>query len=312
MKRKEGSFFNMFTSLKRVIRLGWLNFKRQSGLTLATVSIIVMSIFLITSLFLLQGMTNFLVSNLKERVDISVYFKKDSSEEDILKVKTELSENPEVKNIEYISKEKALDRFTERHKEDLIVIESLAEVGRNPLLASLNIKAWQASQYEAISNFLEKGPYQGLIEKVDYYQNKEIIERIFKISSNINLVGIVFGLIFGLVAILVAFNTIRLAIYSSREEISIMRLVGASNWFIRGPFLIQGIIVGIAATFFTLLIFTLVLFFFSPRIEVFLPGFNLFGYFREHLFTLLFIQLATGIGLGVISSFIAIRKYLKA
>lgn len=301
----------MPTSLKRITRSGWLNFKRQSALSFATVSIMVMTIFLITSLVFLQGMTNFLISNLKERVDISVYFKKDSSEEDILKVKNELSQNPEVKSVEYTSREEALDTFIERHKEAPILIESLTEIGENPFLASLNIKAWQASQYEAVFNFLEKGAYQDLIEKVDYYKNKEVIDRIFEVSSNINLAGIIFSFVLGLIAILVAFNTIRLAIYNSREEISIMRLVGASNWFIRGPFLIQGIIAGVAATIFTFLIFIIAVFFLGPKIEALLPDFNLLSYFQEHFWTLLLIQLATGIGLGVFSSFIAIRKYLK-
>ena len=301
----------MLVALKRIIHSGWLSFRRQTALSFATVFIMVMAIFLITSLFLLQGMTKFLIADLQDKVDISVYFKKDSSEEDILRVKAELSKNPEIKNVDYVSREEALEKFIARHKEDPILIESLVEVGENPLLASLNIKAWQASQYTAISNFLAKGPYQELIEKVDYYRNKEVIGRIFEISSNINLAGIIFSLILGFIAIVVAFNTTRLAIYNSREEISIMRLVGASSWFVRGPFIVQGIIVGVIATFLTVLIVTIGVFFFSSRIDLFIPGFSLFGYFKAHFFTLLFIQLATGVGLGVISSWIAVRKYLK-
>lgn len=301
----------MFTLLKRIIRSGWLNLKRQSGLTFATFFIMVMTISLVTFLFLFQGMTQFLISDLKEKIDISVYFKKDSTEEDILEVKEELAQTSEVKSVEYISREEALEKFTQRHKDNPILMESLAEVGENPLLASLNIKAGQASQYEAVSNFLETGPFKNLIEKIDYRQNREIIEKVFMISSNINFTGIAFGLILGFIALLVAFNTIRLAIYSSREEISIMRLVGASNWFIRGPFIFQGIVVGIAATLITLLIFTIAIFFLSPKIETLLPGFNLLSYFGGHFWILLLIQLTTGIGLGVISSWIAIRKYLE-
>src|SRR3989344_2614846 len=225
----------MFVSLKRIIRSGWSNFRRQTALSFATVSIMVMTIFLITSLFLFQGTTNFLISLLEGRVNISVNFKKDISEDDILRVKEELSQSPEVKNVEYISREDALARFTEKHKEDLVILESLVEVGANPFLASLNIKAFQATQYDAISTFFSQDPYQELVEKIDYFQNKQIIERIFKISTSVKFAGSLLGLILGLIAVLVAFNTIRLAIYSSREEISIMRLVGASKWFIRGP-----------------------------------------------------------------------------
>jgi len=301
----------MINSLKRIIRSGWLNLKRQSALSVATISIMIMTISLVTLLFLLQGIAQFLTSDLQGRIDVSVYFKEDSQAEDILKLKDELSHNPEVKNIEYVSREDALARFTQKHKDDPTLIQSLAEVGENPLLSSLNIHAFQSNQYEQIATFLENSSFGNIIEKVDYRQNKQIIEEISKISRNIRTAGIVFSIILGIVALLVAFNTVRLAIYSSREEISIMRLVGASNWFIRGPFLIQGIIAGIIATFFTLFIFTIIILFFNSKIGAFLPGFSLLNYFKNNLFSLVLIQLATAIGIGVISSIVAIRRYLE-
>ena len=301
----------MLVALKRIIKAGFLNFQRQGGLTFATISIMVMTISLVTFLFLFQGTIHFLVLDLQEKVDISVYFKKDSLKEDILSVKDEISKVPEVKSVEYISREEALERFTEKHKDDPLLMESLAEVGDNPLSASLNIKTWQASQYEAVTNFLEGASFKNFIDKVDYYQNKAIIEKIFEISANIRLAGIIFSLFLGAIAILVAFNTIRLAIYNSREEIAIMRLVGASNWFIRGPFLIQGIVAGISATLVTILIFALLTLFLNSKLEVLLPGFSLFNYFLSNFWILLLIQLVVGIGLSTISSIIAMRKYLE-
>ena len=301
----------MFIALKRIIKTGWLNFHRQGGLTFATVSIMVMTISLITFLFLFQGIIQSLILDLQEKVDISVYFKKDSLEEEILRAKDEISKIPEVKSIEYVSREEALDRFTQKHKDDPLLMEALAEVGENPLLASLNIKTYQASQYEYLANFFEGASFQNTIEKVDYHQNKVIIEKIFAISSNIRLIGIIFSLLLGTIAVLVAFNTTRLAIYNSKGEISIMRLVGASNWFIRGPFLVQGIIAGIVATLITLSLFVLLTFFLNSRLEVLLPNFSLFDYFLNNFAILLLIQLATGIGLSTISSIVAIRKYLQ-
>jgi len=301
----------MLVSLKRIIRAGWLNLKRQSGLSFATIFIMTMTISLITAVYLLQGSTQFLVSYLQEKVDISVYFKEDSLEEDIIKTKEELTKISEVKNVEYISREEALNRFIENHKDDLVLIESLVEVGKNPLPASLNIKSWQASQYEAVSSFLENSQFKNLIDKIDYRKNKEIIEKVFEVSSGIKTTGIVFSLVLAAVVFLVAFNTIKLAIYSTREEISIMRLVGASNWFIRGPFIFQGVIIGVIATIATLLIFTVISFFLGPKTEIILPGFNVFNYFKNNLFTIILMQLVAGIGLGVASSWIAMRKYLE-
>ena len=301
----------MFISLKRIIKAGLLNFRRQDGLIFATVSIMVMTISLITFLFLFQGIVQHLISDLQEKVDVSVYFKKDSLEVEILGVREEISKIPEVKSIEYVSKEEALNRCTQRHKDDPLLMEALAEVGDNPLLASLNIKAWQANQYEALANFLEGFSSNNLIEKVDYHKNKAVIGKIFEVSSNIRLAGIIFSLLLGIIAIVIAFNTTRLAIYNSKDEIAIMRLVGASNWFIRGPFLVQGIIVGIIATVITVLLFASGTFFLGTKLETLLPGFNLFSYFLNNFWALLLIQLIAGVGLSIISSAIAIRKHLK-
>jgi len=138
-----------------------------------------------------------------------------------------------------------------------------------------------------------------------------VIEKIFSITFAINRTGVVLSLILAIIAFLVAFNQVRLAISNSKEEIFIQRLVGASNWFIRGPFLLQGVISGFFAALITLLIFIPLVYSLSPKMEVFFPGLNLFGYFINNFFLILLIQILTGIGVGVISSIIAIRKYLK-
>lgn len=300
----------MLVLLKRIIRAGWLNFIRNSGLSIATCFIIAMTIFLITSLFLLRDVTKFLIENLQEKVDISVYFKETTSEEEILELKDEIAKIPEVKNVEYISRVEALDRFIQRYKDNPAVIESLNEVG-NPLLPALNIRAWQANQYTAVTSFLENTSQKDLIDKVDYFQRKPVIERIFSITTAINIIGISLFIILATIAVLVAFNQIRLAIYNSREEIGIQRLVGASNWFIRGPFLIQGVISGFLAAVATLLIFSLTVFLLSPKFAILVPSLNIFNSFLGKFWLFFLIQLLTGIGLGVFSSIIAIRKYLE-
>jgi len=304
----------MFILIKRIFKSGWLSFSRDGGLAAATCFIMVMTIFLATSLFLLRDVGQFLISTIQEKADISVYFKEGAPEEDILKVKEEISEIPEVKSVKYVSKEEALESFVQRHKDDPILMESLEEVGGNPFLAALNIRAFQASQYQAVANFLDDAlspSLKDLVEKVDYYQRKSVIERIFALTSGMGKAGISLSIVLAIVAILVAFNTIRLAILNQKEEIKVQRLVGASNWFIRGPFLVQGAISGIFATIICLLIFTLICWFLSPKIEILFSGLNVWRYFTGNFFTIILIQLVTGIGLGVISSTIAIRRYLK-
>jgi len=138
-----------------------------------------------------------------------------------------------------------------------------------------------------------------------------VIEKVFALANGVNKVGFFLGIIFGAIAVLISFNTVRIAIHSSKEEISIMRLVGASNWFIRGPFLVQGVIVGFIAVIITLLITFGFSYFLNSKIMSLAPEINLWEIFISNLLILLLIQLATGVGLGIISSYIAVRKYLK-
>ena len=301
----------MFTLIKRIFKSGWLSFSRDGSLAVATCFIMLIPIFLASSLFLLKDVSQFLISTIQEKADISVYFKESAPEEDILEVKEEISEIPEVKSVKYVSKAEALESFVQKHKDDPVLMESLEEVGGNPFLGALNIRAFEASQYQAVANFFETGTFENLIEKVDYYQRQPVIERIFALTSGMGKGGISLSIVLAIVAILVAFNTIRLAIINQKEEIKVQRLVGASNWFIRGPFLVQGAISGIFAVIICLLIFTLFCWFLSPKIEILFSGLNTWRYFTGNFFTIILIQLATGIGLGVISSTIAIRKYLK-
>ena len=188
---------------------------------------------------------------------------------------------------------------------------SLEIVGQNPLLASLNIKAFSANQYLAISEFLQNTPLASIISDVDYFDRAPVIERLSALTAGIQSAVLLVTLFAGFIAMLVVFNTIRVTIYSSRDEIEIMRLVGASNWFIRGPFIIQGIIVGVLATLITTLLFFPLTLFVGIKLQAFVPGFDLFSYFANNLLLIVFLQLVTGVLLGVVSSFLAIRKYLK-
>ncbi len=301
----------MFVSIKRMFFAGWRGLARDGGMIVANIFIMTMAVSVISSLFLFKDISRFLVDSIQEKVDVSIYFKAEAAEEDILKVREEIAEIPEIKEINYVSKEEALEKFTRKHGNNPVLMDSLTEVGINPFLASLGVKAFQAYQYEAVVSFLESPSYNGLIEKVDYYERKPVIERIYVLTSNFNKTGIVFSIILVLLAALVAFNTIRLSIYNSREEIKIQRLVGAANWFIRGPFVIQGIICGFFAALICLLIFALMTWGFDSKAEFLFPGLGLFAFFTANFWLIFLIQLLSGIILGIISSFIAVKKYLK-
>jgi len=301
----------MLTSFSRIIVSGWLHFWRNIWLSSATISVLFLALFVAAILLFLGFTTTHIARILEDKVDISVYFIPEISEENILDVKSQLLGFQEVKNVEYVSREQALETFRERHKDNPLIIASLEELEENPLRASLSIKAYQASSYAAIAEFLGSESMGSLVEKVDYRENKDLIERLFTITGNIKKAGLVSSAMLSLIAVLVAFNTVRLAIYNEKDSIAIMRLVGAGDWFIRGPFIVQGMLVGFFAALLSTLAMVILAIIFSERLNAFIPGLNMLGYFKTNILLFLAVEFGGGVILGSLSSFIAIRNYLK-
>ncbi len=302
----------MFTNLKRILKFGWQGFSRNMGLGSQAIFIITVAVLVITSLIIFNELSNFLISQAREKVDIAVYFKKEVPESEILELKQELSKfSPGIENISYVSRAQAQENFLQRHKEDPLYLRALEEVGENPFLSYLNIKAKSPNFYAQISDFLTSGPFQNMIEKISYYESEKIINRLFSLTNNIKLGGILLSLILGILVVLITFNTVKLTIFAFREEISTMKLVGASNWFVRGPFLVQSLFYGIFAVLIANLVFFGIFNFLNSRIENWILGFSILDYFQENFLMLLVIQIIFAFVLGIFSSLIAVRKYLK-
>lgn len=267
-------------------------------------------LFVVSSLFVLQGMAAFLVERLHEGIDVSAYFKEPVSEEEILEVRRQVAELQEVKEVEYVSREEALRRFVEAYEGEEAVLAPLRAVGRNPLLAHLNVKARNPSHYSQIAQFLSQEAFASAIESVDFHDRAPVIERLDLLASGIRVGALAVIVVLSAIAVLVAFNTIRLTIHNSKEEIEIMRLVGASNWFIRGPFFVQGVLVGAAASFGAFAVLFLLGLGARGSLYAF-SGFDVVAFLADRVLLFLPLLLMVGIGLGVVSSAIAINRYLK-
>ncbi|KKS92208.1 MAG: Cell division ABC transporter, permease protein FtsX [Parcubacteria group bacterium GW2011_GWC1_43_12] len=300
------------TTLTRILKSGWQSFWRNYWLSTATVAVMTLALMVVAGLSIFNVMTQEVVSILEGKVDVSVYFHNDAEEAKIIQVKEELQELDEVKSIEYISKEDALAQFQERHKDDPMILQSLQELDQNPLEASLNVKANFASQYESLANYLSQDRFQGIIDKINYKQNKEIISRLNRMTASIQKTGWGISLVLALLAVLVSFNTVRLTMFNWRDEISVMRLVGAGNWFIRGPFLVEGIIYGIVAGAITLILLFPILYILTPKVSSFLPGINLIEFYQANFLQYSVLIIGVGVIIGGVSSLIAVRRYLKA
>ncbi len=302
------------TYLKRVIRIGFINFVRNGYVSLASVLIMTVALSVVSSLVFTKAVLDSTLNQIKEKVDINVYFTTSAPEDDILTLKKRIEGMPEVDKVFYSSREEELERFKERHQNDELTLQALEEIGQNPLGASLNIKAKDPSQYEGIAGFLEnqkKESQASIIDKVNYNKNKEAISALNKIIGASKKLGIAAVLFFALVALLITFNTTRLTIYMYREEISVMRLVGASASYIKGPFVVTGLLYGLIGTILTMLLLLPISYWAGPYTEALGTGLSTWSYYLGSILKFFAILIISGFGIGALSSYLAVKKYLK-
>lgn len=301
--------------VRRIVKGGFLNFIRNGFVSLSSVLVMTITLMVFVSLVFFQAVLNYSLIELKDKVDVTVFFVPGAQESEILSIKESLEELPEVKEVEYISQEAALEQFKERHQNDYLTLKALEEVGTNPLGATINVKARDASQYETIADFLENDDALGSsqrtsIDKVNYFQNKLVIDRLISITENARRLGLILTLLLVLMSIIITFNTIRLTIYIAREEISVMRVVGARSYYVRGPFIVEGMIYGFVSSLITMLLYFPISTWLGANMTGFL-GINLGSYYGANFFQLLVVTIIFGMLLGAISSFLATRAYLK-
>ncbi len=301
----------MVTIISRILHYGFNNFRRNGWLSTTTVIIMVLSLLVFIGLILFNVLTDRAVATVQDKIDISVYFKPATPEDQILSVKQALESLSEVKNVNYISSDQALENFKLVHKDDETITQAVNELEENPLEPSLSIKAQQPNQYAMIAQRLGDPNLAALIDKVSYAENQKVIDSLTAIINNVNRGGFALTVIMALIAGLVVFNTVRLAIYSNRDEIGIMRAVGASNSLVRGPYVVEGVIAGIIAAVASIVVAAPVVYAISPFFRASIEGFDIFRYFFANILVLIGYQILFGILIGGLSSFIAVRRYLK-
>lgn len=303
----------MADSYRRVVKFALTYFYRNKGMSLAAIFVLTLTTLLVTGLFLLHGASNYLIQEIQSKIDITAYFNQDTPEDTILSVKDELlKDSINIKSVEYVSEDDALSDFLQKHKDNDVFSKAIEELGDNPFLPSLNIITnGDSTQYEKVANILQSPQFSSLINKVDFSEKKATIEKVFSVTKSLNEFGLAIGAILIFIAVCVVFNTIRLIIDSSKEEISTMKIVGASDWFIKAPFVVEGAIFGIIAFIICLSLTLLIVFSLTHFVSILMPGFSLFGYFVANFLLIALIQIVVGAGLGIVSSLIVVRKYLK-
>ncbi len=302
-------------STKRTIRSGYLNFRRSGLPTASSIVMMMITLSIITFFIYSQAVLTNSLERIKDKVDVTVYFIPGTSEDTIANIENDLKNLPEVKDVTYTSADDSIAAFKEKHANDYLTLQALNELSSNPLGASLKVKAKDPSQYESISNYFSSDNVVSqntlnVIDKIDYSQNKIIIDKLNSIIDNSKKLGFAISLIFIIVSIFITYNTLRLMIFISKEDISTMKLVGASKSYIRGPFIVSGIFIGAVASIFTIVLFLPISIWISNAMSNFL-GIDLLAYYKDNFFQLFLVQFISAVVIGSISSYFAIHRYLR-
>jgi cell division transport system permease protein len=306
----------MFTAIRRVFSSGTKSFVRSGAVSFATVLIMTVTLMIIGFLIFLSALLTYTLAQIESKVDVSVYFTTDAAEGDILNLKDALSALPQVANVTYTSSDQALQEFKTRHASDQLTLNALNELGSNPLGGSLAIQAHDPTQYQSIVDFVNNDASltvngTSIVDHIDYDQNKEVIDRLTSAIHATEQAGLAIVIIFAIASTIIALATVRLAIYSARDEIAVMRLVGASNAYIRGPFIVAGILAGFLSSLIALILFAPATWYVGTHLSNWLGGFNLFTYYASHFLIVAAMLIGSGVFLGGFASYLAVRRYLK-
>jgi cell division transport system permease protein len=299
-------------SFLRILKFAFQDLVRNLSLSFMTVFILVLMLLSVNTLWSLDVLTKAAVEAVKKQIDISIYFVPEATDKNVNEIKSYVAMFPEVTNIELQSKDEVLASFREQHKLQKEALDALAELGKNPFGPTMIVKTKEPKDYKKIIDALNVPEYENLIEAKSFDNHQDAIERLQNITNRIEKIGFGLTILFALISFLIIFNTIRVAINTQRMEINIKRLVGASNWFIRGPYFVESLTFTFLSVVCTMAIVFLGLKWIDPYLAVVLPnGFSLTNYFKSNMLMLFGAQALAVLLLTVLSSGLAMRKQLK-
>ncbi|MFA5184489.1 MAG: permease-like cell division protein FtsX [Patescibacteria group bacterium] len=299
-------------SLYRIIKFSFQDIVRNIWLTIVTVTILLLALFSINTLVTVRLISDNAVTAIKEKIDISLYLKPDTAETEILALKDKVAALPQVKNVLYVSKQNAIDSFRQKYQNDPAILAALKELGRNPLSPSLTIIPKDFDETELVINNLRTID-SPIIESRDFSDNSVILSKITSITKRVNQVGLFIISIFILISLLVVYNAIRVAIYTHRQEIEIMRLVGASNFFIYMPFIFSALVYALFSVLIIISVFYPFLSLLQPYLEAFFTGYNIniIAYFVDNFLLIFGAQFGVILLINILASLFAVRKYAR-
>lgn len=299
-------------SLYRIIKFSLQDVGRNVWLSIATITILLLALFSINILMTVSVVSDSAAKAVQEKVDISLYLKAEAPESEIFALRDNIASSDRVKEVIYISRDQALADFREKYKNNQEILAALKELGRNPLSPSLIIIPQGLEGAEMLVNEL-RALEAPIIESRDFSDNTIVLEKINNITKRVNEVGLFVIAIFILTSLLVVYNTVRVAIYTHRQEIEIMRLVGASNAFVYLPYVFSALIYALVSTAIIILLFYPFLSLLQPYLEVFFMGYNvnILAYFIDNFVWIFGLQFLAVLFINTIASIFAVSRYAK-
>jgi len=300
-------------SILRMMKFTAQNVMRNFWLSFITSTIFVLTLITINSMIFMNVVASSVLETIEQKVQITFYFIPNTPEDIISSSQGYLRGFSQVKDVELITQDEALLSFTDRYKDDETILSSIDELGENPFGPSLIVSTYSTNDFEFLADAMQTPEYSQYIKEQDYTDFEQVVQKIESLSNKMEYGGFGLAALFSLIAILIIFNTIRVAIYVHRDEIAIMKLVGANDWFIRGPFVLEALLYSLIST----LVIALIMFIFLGATNGQMTGFfgpaadKIIDYFKVNAFVIFGLEFIGIAVLSLLTTGFAMRKYLK-
>lgn len=300
----------------RMCRYGVNNFSRNAWLSIAATAVMTITLLMIFITFSAHHVLTDTVNQIREKVDMSIYLKTDTSEADATAIKNELLKLPSVKRVNYVSPAQARDNFAEENKDSNAALDALNEA-TNKFPGTLNINVVDINNTSELDHFVKTDKL--VKEHIDPNRapsfagdRRSAIKNIGRIVSFAQQVGIGASILFVAISSLIVFNTIRMAIFNRKEEIQMMKLIGADRNFIRGPFIVEAIMYGFIAALISTTLGIVILYLSKDGLLSYgIQVKSAVEMATTYLGIVVLAMIVLGAVIGVISSLLATRRYLK-
>lgn len=301
----------MWLAIWRLTKMGLVNFWRNLWLNLLATFVMSLTLMTISVLLMMAFFVNTEIENIENKIDFEIYLNDGIGQEKVDLLKQAINNSVEVKEIIYIDKVGAVERYKEIFGDSETLINYIEQ--ENPLKESLVVRTYKPGDLEIISGLVESELYKDVVYSSSYSRNRDVIVKLIGIIDFIEKVGLVVGLVFIIIAVAVVFSTVRIAIYSRKDEIEIMKLVGATDWFVHAPFLIESGVYGVLAAVISCVFVGITVYYVSLAAGSYLgfQPYDLINYLRSYVFFIVTFQILLGVTISVSSAFVAIRRHLK-